>query len=67
MRVTFRAPAGRVAAVVGPSGAGKTALLSMLAGRLRPHRGQLRVQDADRAQRVPLRTRVPTRVVRLLL
>ncbi|MBF6192824.1 ABC transporter ATP-binding protein [Nocardia implantans] len=45
--VTFRAPAGRVTAVVGPNGAGKTTLLSMLAGQLRPHRGRLRVEDAD--------------------
>lgn len=45
--VTFRAPAGRVTAVVGPNGAGKTTLLSMLAGQLRPHRGWLRVEDAD--------------------
>ncbi|MDE1671874.1 ATP-binding cassette domain-containing protein [Nocardia gipuzkoensis] len=45
--VTFQAPAGRVTAVVGPNGAGKTTLLLMLAGQLRPHRGQLRVEDAD--------------------
>ncbi|WP_067808087.1 ATP-binding cassette domain-containing protein [Nocardia beijingensis] len=45
--VTFRAPAGLVTAVVGPNGAGKTTLLSMLAGQLRPHRGRLRVEDAD--------------------
>ncbi|WP_063053449.1 ATP-binding cassette domain-containing protein [Nocardia arthritidis] len=45
--VTFRAPAGRVTGVIGANGAGKTTLLSMLAGRLRPHRGHLRVEDAD--------------------
>ncbi|MGQ4618161.1 ATP-binding cassette domain-containing protein [Nocardia sp. R7R-8] len=45
--VTFRAPAGRITAVVGSNGAGKTTLLSMLAGLLRPHRGRLRVEEAD--------------------
>ncbi|MGK8520648.1 ATP-binding cassette domain-containing protein [Nocardia asteroides] len=47
--VTFRAPAGRVTAVVGPNGAGKTTLLSMLAGQLRPHRGRIRVGNTDPA------------------
>jgi ATPase subunit of ABC transporter with duplicated ATPase domains len=37
--VSFRVGDGTVAALVGASGAGKTALLRIIAGELSPHRG----------------------------
>jgi putative ABC transport system ATP-binding protein len=41
--VSLSAPAGRVTAVVGPAGAGKTSLLHLLAGLDRPTRGSVTV------------------------
>jgi putative ABC transport system ATP-binding protein len=43
--VSFEAPAGRLTAVVGPSGAGKTSLLHILAGLDRPAGGTLYVAE----------------------
>lgn len=47
-RVIFRdlclqIPRGRVTAVMGPSGTGKTTLLKLIGGQLRPDRGEIRV------------------------
>lgn len=44
--VDLTVPAGEVAAVVGPSGSGRTMLLLALAGRAKPTTGSLRVGDA---------------------
>jgi putative ABC transport system ATP-binding protein len=59
--VSVRVEPGRVLAVTGPSGAGKTSLLSAMAGLLRPRQGtvsvdgtQLRDRDHAVAQRVVL-------------
>lgn len=54
--VTFALGAGEVLAVFGPNGAGKTTLLRILAGLIRPDRGQVRIGGrpltrADAAQR----------------
>ncbi|GIG54971.1 ABC transporter ATP-binding protein [Demequina activiva] len=38
---------GEVTALIGPNGCGKTTLMLMLAGLLRPHAGQIRVAGAD--------------------
>jgi putative ABC transport system ATP-binding protein len=43
--VSFEAPAGRLTAVVGPSGAGKTSLLHLLAGLDRPVGGSVYVDE----------------------
>jgi ABC-2 type transport system ATP-binding protein len=44
--VDLTVSAGEVAAVVGPSGSGRTMLLLALAGRAKPSTGELRVWDA---------------------
>ena len=44
--VDLTVPAGEVAAIVGPSGSGRTMLLLALAGRATPSTGELRVGDA---------------------
>jgi ABC-2 type transport system ATP-binding protein len=46
--VSFEAPAGSVAAVVGGDGAGKTTLLRALAGTVRPSAGTVRRPDVRR-------------------
>lgn len=38
---------GRVTAIMGPSGTGKTTLLQLIAGQLRPDRGTIRVDGLD--------------------
>jgi ABC-type Mn2+/Zn2+ transport system ATPase subunit len=52
-RASFEVPAGGLAALVGPTGAGKTSLLHCLMGRLEPRAGEVRVlggepRDAER-------------------
>ncbi|WTG26547.1 ABC transporter ATP-binding protein [Streptomyces decoyicus] len=43
---TFRLPAGRICALVGPGGAGKTTLFSLASGLIRPSEGTVRVGGA---------------------
>jgi molybdate transport system ATP-binding protein len=42
----FRCEAGELLALVGPSGAGKTSMLRILAGLMRPRQGRVQVGDA---------------------
>jgi ATP-binding cassette subfamily C protein len=42
-RVSFEIPAGRITAVVGPSGTGKTTLIDLLTGLMEPEAGEIRV------------------------
>jgi molybdate transport system ATP-binding protein len=46
VEVAFEVPAGRCLALAGPSGAGKTSVLRLLAGTLRPTSGRVSVGDA---------------------
>ncbi|MDY6918944.1 MAG: ATP-binding cassette domain-containing protein [Pseudomonadota bacterium] len=41
--VTIRIPRGKVTAIMGPSGTGKTTLLRLIGGQLRPDRGEILV------------------------
>lgn len=48
--VDMRFPRGKVTVVLGPSGTGKTTLLRLIGGQLRPARGQLRVDGIEVAR-----------------
>jgi len=50
---SLRFAAGRVTAVLGPNGAGKSTLLRLLAGDLRPARGEVRIGDRTVADWAP--------------
>jgi len=45
--INMRIPKGRVVAVMGGSGCGKTTLLRLIGGQLRPSSGKLRVGEYD--------------------
>ena len=51
--VELYAPAGKVIALVGPSGEGKTTLLRLILGLIRPEQGQVTLVDAN-GKRYPL-------------
>ena len=40
-------PAGKISAIMGPSGTGKTTLLRLIGGQLKPDSGQIRVSGVD--------------------
>ena len=48
--IDLRIPAGTFYGIVGPNGAGKTTTLSMIAGLLRPDRGEIRIGGIDLAR-----------------
>ena len=53
--VSLSVPAGSLSALIGPDGAGKTTLIRLVCGLLRPERGALRVLGLDpvhEAQRI---------------
>ncbi|WP_407528518.1 ABC transporter ATP-binding protein [Methylobacterium oryzisoli] len=50
--------AGETLALLGPNGAGKTSLMRLLAGRLAPQRGTLRVAGGDPARAPAVRRRI---------
>ena len=50
---SFRLPAGRICALVGPNGGGKSTLLALAAGMLCPTQGKLRVLGAGPAESRP--------------
>lgn len=41
--VDFNIPKGKITAIMGPSGIGKTTLLRLIAGQIRPHQGEIYV------------------------
>lgn len=45
--LTLSVPRGRITAVLGPSGTGKTTLLRLIGAQLRPDRGQVRFDGTD--------------------
>lgn len=45
--VSFQVPRGRIVGLVGPNGCGKTTLMRILVGRLRPDGGEARVGGVD--------------------
>lgn len=47
--VSLRLPAGRVTALTGASGSGKTTVLGLIAGLLEPDEGQVLAHDGDRS------------------
>ena len=48
--VTFDVPAGEVSVLLGPSGTGKSVLLKLLIGLLKPERGSIVINDTDITQ-----------------
>src|SRR4051794_15651874 len=53
--VNFEVRAGEVHAIVGQNGAGKSTLMGLLAGRMKPDRGQLYLDGAAVRMESPLR------------
>jgi ATP-binding cassette subfamily C protein CydD len=51
--VSFRAPPGEVTLLVGTSGSGKSTILEMLLGFIRPQQGRVTINGADIADLVP--------------
>ncbi|MHA6425588.1 ABC transporter ATP-binding protein [Actinotignum schaalii] len=53
--ISFRAPAGKVTALVGPSGAGKTTALALVAGFWQPQSGRITLGGRDIRECQPMR------------
>lgn len=45
--VDIKIPRGKVTAIMGPSGTGKTTLLKLIGGQLRPDRGDILLDDLN--------------------
>ena len=45
--VSFRVPAGAMAGMIGPNGAGKSTVLGMIAGAIRPDRGEILLEGRN--------------------
>ena len=45
--VNLNIPRGKITAIMGPSGTGKTTLLRLIGGQLKPHAGVIKVNDVD--------------------
>ncbi|MDZ7686857.1 MAG: ATP-binding cassette domain-containing protein [Gammaproteobacteria bacterium] len=54
--VTLSIPRGKIVAVMGPSGTGKTTLLRLIGGQLRPDTGYVRVDGLENSGIVPRRS-----------
>lgn len=50
--LSFRVAPGEVVALVGPSGSGKSTILELISGRVRPERGELRVEPKIEGSRL---------------
>lgn len=48
--INIQIPEGKVAAILGPNGTGKTTLLHLMLGLLEPDRGQIHIKGKDRSQ-----------------
>jgi len=51
--VDFSLPSGQLRAIIGPNGAGKSTFFSMLMGRIKPSRGDIRFRDVSIARLPP--------------
>ncbi len=51
--LSFRVPSGETAILVGPSGAGKTTVIELLLGFIKPDRGRITLNGADLADITP--------------
>ncbi|OGT64412.1 MAG: ABC transporter ATP-binding protein [Gammaproteobacteria bacterium RIFCSPHIGHO2_12_FULL_45_9] len=51
--ITLSIPRGKITAIMGPSGTGKTTLLKLIGGQLRPESGTILVDDQNVHQLVP--------------
>jgi ABC-type branched-subunit amino acid transport system ATPase component len=52
--VSFRVPSGSMTGLIGPNGAGKSTVLGMIAGAIRPDRGQILLEGHDIAGSSPV-------------
>ncbi|HEX2276574.1 MAG TPA: ATPase, T2SS/T4P/T4SS family, partial [Candidatus Tectomicrobia bacterium] len=48
--VNLRVPRGEILVIIGQSGSGKSVMLRLLIGLLRPNRGQVLIEDTDITQ-----------------